>query len=177
MAAKTDKSFHAVQAFEKLLLEIKDSKDRTEFDDIPLDALSRQSRFAALSVPNRGLIKISVNTMKSAAEDYIEGGFTRLNSLRELAHELLRLHRESVGRPGRDTKASLRGQVRAKDLELATRDEDLKHLTGALRAAIGYMKQFAENSNNPSTLVNLGEAIKDVLERAAPSSAMLAVVK
>jgi HPt (histidine-containing phosphotransfer) domain-containing protein len=137
-----------VEALDKLLREVISSSS-TYVDDAELrQALTSQGRLAKLSIPEKNIAAISLNTLKVSADEYLGGGFKALDLLRLQALQALN-HRAELSQRKPRSKAALKTEVELLKDEISGLNEDLHHITKAFSRALKDVRRYAEASGLP----------------------------
>lgn len=71
--------------------------------DTLMTALQSQGGLAALELPERGIVAMSLNTQKALASEMLEGGYSALNDYRKAALASMKAFRLRSDKPGRGT--------------------------------------------------------------------------
>lgn len=172
-SSKANVRRESVAALLRLLQDIPRSAEDKAFDHIPLDVLRSQGALAKFSLPQEMIVGMSLNTLKTAANSGVIGGFGALNKARQVALETLEARRARLGRPGRQTKKALNQRVSESNTRAGLLRQDLNHMTGALKFAMARMREYANASNNPALVERLRGDLEEVRARAAPAVTLL----
>jgi uncharacterized membrane protein len=116
-------------------------------DQILRTALKSQGGLAKLNIPERGISACSLNTLKSASESLLDGGFAELNSLRLKANAAF--EQESVGnKANKKTKIGLKHKVDQLELQLLVTRKCNYLLSVIISELRGNLKSMAQANHS-----------------------------
>tara|TARA_R110002051_G_C8700331_1_gene494300 strand:+ start:725 stop:1285 length:561 start_codon:yes stop_codon:yes gene_type:complete len=118
-----------------------------------LTALKSQSGLAKLLVSEASISPMSLNTLKSRANDLLPGGFTTIDHLRRQAAKSI--HDSTVVKPASSssvTKQDLKDKVKAQERTISQLWDEIALVTNVFRESITLAQQFAEKCPDPADL-------------------------
>jgi len=117
-----------------------------------LTALKSQSGLAKLSVSEASISPMSLNTLKSRANDLLPGGFTAIDHLRLQSAKAI--HDSTVVKPSSSsiTKQDLKDKVKAQERTISQLWDEIALVTNVFRESVTLAQQFAEKCPDPADL-------------------------
>jgi hypothetical protein len=158
-----------------LLDEVAASTIDETFDFLPLSALHSQGALARLEVAERKIFGMSLNTCKKVADDFLDGGFGRLDEARRIALEQLEHRRRHAAKSARLTKVAMEEQLSDANRRAQLLREDLAHYSRALHFAIGRMRDYA--SAQPVLQSRLTSDLREIYARTSPARTAIRPVR
>lgn len=128
------------------------------------DLLSSQAKTYGASFPGLHIVGMSLNTAKTVANHWLEGGFQELEGKRLGALKAL-----TTAAPSRKPTRREAQQERIRELEVTCEvlRGDLTHLSGALKFALDCLRSCAESVDDPRLRAQLRANEKELFARAA----------
>jgi len=152
------------QSISSLLALLVEAAEGTRHEALTREVLESQARTVGLTLPERGVVPMSLNTAKHVANTELAGGFDQLNVARKAALDALGATGDEE-RSGREE--SLLKRCRDAERRAASLDEDLAHMSGAFRFALDCARRYAKESRNPSVLETFINDEREMLARAS----------
>ena len=107
-----------------------------------IEALKAQGKLAKWDDQTRGINAVSLNTLKTAAEELLEGGYNALDQLRKSALASIEAHKEKGKAGNTQTKTGLQKKLKTQDRHIQLLEQQnmmLVYLLSELKAkAIKY---------------------------------------
>lgn len=154
---------NSIKNLQQLLYDVVHAPGDFIADESLIVAFRSQGALAKLTLPQRGIVATSLNTVKRHSEKWIVGGFDALNVSRELALAAMIRAKSARTAPPRRTKGALIDQLRMLKLEISQVTQDNLLLTGAIGTAIKLMREYSEKSKDAATLLKCEKDIADLL--------------
>lgn len=158
-----------------LLDEVAKSNLDEHFQFLPLAALRSQGALARLSVPDRQIIGMSLNTFKKIAGEFIDGGFERLDEARRNALEQLEHRRRLSEKVGRESKLAMRERLSDAERRARLFQDDLVHYSRALQYAMSRMRDYAVS--RPELQARLTSDLREIYGRIAAARTAIRAIR
>lgn len=161
-----------------LLEEVLKKKTFASFPELSEEILKDQSRFAAVSIPSRGIVGVSLATLKTVANVEIDGGFKALDSMRKTLLGLRLEFDSSIAKPA-SPRSKLGMQKRIKELERSETQllADLSAISGAFYAAITLARSIIKDSGRADLIKRYRDEEAQLRARASLSLNHIRVVE
>ena len=167
----------SVKNLHALLIKVHAAPEEYRADEKLRSALLTQGALAKLDYSNPLITPMALNTLKSVANDVIDGGYRTVEACRLSALELLALLPSPSSR-GPRTKDGLKSRTEFLEKQVAQYEEDLFHLSKAFWRSITEMRSLAQKSRSSALIEECAET-EELLRGMASlmSRRMLEVVK
>jgi hypothetical protein len=162
----------------EVLKEIIGRRNFASFPSLTEEVLRSQNGLAKFSDIKRDIVSISLNTLKSNANEYLPGGFKELDNLRRTALDYrIKFDASMQTDGGRRTKVAL--QRRVDELEEVERrlNADLFHISEAFREALIKARGIVDSSkkedlrrrwrDEESALLAMASMVRSKVQRVA----------
>lgn len=110
---------------------------------ILMEALQSQGGLAALEIPERGIVAMSLNTHKALAMQYLDGGYSDLNDYRKAALESMKAFKVRAEKAGRGTLDWYKTELAEKTERLDRVTNDVAQMGQKLDEVLALAHQMA----------------------------------
>jgi hypothetical protein len=114
--------------------------------DLLLPALVSQGAFAALELPELGIVSMSLNTHKAIANDVLGGRYEAMNEYRKAALEKLKAAERRAAEPGRGTLSWYKAESEEKTAKLKRVADDIAMMSQQLDEVLRLAHQMAKDA-------------------------------
>lgn len=116
---------------------------------LPIKTLSRQSSLAEYTDTSLGILKTSLNTLKSKSNTYVPGGFKELDNQRRKALSRMQKRTTTINKGSGRSKPELEQKLATLKKDITLLEEDLLTLSVALESSISRATRYVTDTNNP----------------------------
>ena len=140
-----------------------------EIIDLLKTALVSQGALAALELPERGIIAMSLNTHKAIANKELPGRYESLNDYRKTALEKLKIAERRATEPRRGTQDWYKSEIESKTLKLKQVTDDIAHMSQQLGEVLLLAQKMAQKADQENEFNELRAELLRKFKRHEPT--------